>query len=125
MCLYFNYIISLKDLKLPVLDISIGLGMGPRDRAPASCAHYSRLTDLREILGVPHLHHRVDTELWNSQNVNLSFMYRDNCWGHRGPCIHTEALREPGTFIRQGCLLTGGDKIKHLPSIQKAETRFC
>lgn len=121
MCPYFNYIISLKDLKLTVLDISIGLGLGPRDRAPVSCAQYSRLTDLRETLGVPHLHHRVDTELRNSRNVDLSFIFRDNCWGRRG----TEALREPGTFIRQGCPLTGGDKIKHLPSIQKAECGFC
>lgn len=29
--------------------------------------------------------------------------------GHRGPCTHREALREPGMLITQGCLLHGRD----------------
>lgn len=44
--------------------------------------------------------------------------------GPKEPCTQREALREGGMSITQWCLLNGGDKVKCLYSIQKAESGF-
>lgn len=45
--------------------------------------------------------------------------------GAKEPCTLREALREGGKSIARWYLVNGGDKIKYLHSIQKAESGGC
>lgn len=43
-------------------------------------------------------------------------------WGHRGPCTHREALKEPGILITQGHLLNGDtNQISCFPGMVRTE----
>ena len=46
---------------------------------------------------------------------------KEVCRGAEGPFTHREVLKEPEMLILEECLFDGGDKIKYLHSIQKAE----
>jgi hypothetical protein len=46
---------------------------------------------------------------------------KEVCRGAEGPFTHREVLKEPEMLILEECLFDGGDKIKYLHYIQKAQ----